>query len=62
MWLSHNSKVHATHTEDTLEGKLHCRALQDLFFIRPLLAKAGDVAYFPNTQKQTQRVRQNEGI
>ena len=39
---------------------MHCRALEDLFFVRPLLSRAGDVADFPNTQKQTQRVMQNE--
>jgi len=51
-----------THIGDTPEGEqgtLHCRALQD-FFIRSLLSRAEDVADFPNTQKQTQRVRQNE--
>ena len=42
------------------EGTLHCRAIQDHFFIRPLLARAGDIDDFPNTQKQLQRVRQNK--
>ena len=41
-------------------GTLHCRALRDPFFIMPLLSTAGDTADFPNTEKQTQRVRQNE--
>ena len=36
--------------------------LQDLFFIKPLLSRTGDVANFPNTEKQTQRVSQNEEI
>jgi len=35
------------------------RALQDLFR-RPPLLRAGDIADLPNTQKQTQRVRQNK--
>ena len=42
------------------QGKLHHRALQDCFFIRPPLLRAGDVADFPNIQKQTKRDRQNE--
>ena len=42
------------------QGASDCRALQDLFFIRPLLSRVGDGADFPNTEKQTQRVRQNE--
>ena len=57
--------MNATHIRDTPEaplsseqGTLNCRALQDLFFIMPLLSSAGDVADFPNTQKQTER--QNE--
>ena len=40
------------------QGKLHPRALQDLFFIKPLFSGADDVADFPNTQKQ--RPRQNK--
>ena len=39
---------------------LHGRALQDLFFIMPLLSNADYVADFPNTQKQTWIIRQNE--
>ena len=39
------------------QGTLHCRASQDLFFIKPIPSKARDVADF-NTQKQTQRGRQ----
>ena len=35
---------------------LHDRALKDLYFIRQLLLRAGNVANFPNTEKQTQRV------
>ena len=42
------------------QGTLHCRALQDLFFIKLLPLRVEDVADFPSTQKQTQRVRQNE--
>ena len=41
-------------------GTLHCRAVQDFFFIRPLLSRAGDVADFPNIEKHTQRVRHKE--
>ena len=57
MWLSHNSRVHATHIEiplkrQSLVNRGHCcRALQDLFFIRPLLSRARDIADFPNTEK-----------
>lgn len=39
---------------------LHCRTLQELFFIKPLLLRAGDVADLPNTEKQMQRAGQNE--
>ena len=52
--------THNTHG-DTLEvpgsgelGTRHCRALRDLFLIRPLPSKAEDAADFPNTKKQTQ--------
>ena len=38
---------------------LHSRTLQGLFFIRTLLSSA-DISVFPNTHRQTQRVRQNE--
>lgn len=31
------------------EGPLHCRALQDLLFIRPVLARAEDIVDFPYT-------------
>ena len=51
----------ATHVRDTPEvpgsgehGTLHYRTLQDLFFERPLLSRAGDTADFPNTQTQMQ--------
>lgn len=30
------------------------------FFIRPPLSRTGDIADFPNTEKQIQKVRQNE--
>ena len=36
---------------------MHCWALQDLFFIRPLLSRAGDVADFPTTWKQRKLVK-----
>ena len=56
MWLSHNSRVHTKHKADIPEvpgsgeeGTLYCRALMDLFFIRPLLSRAGDVSDFSNT-------------
>jgi len=39
---------------------LHYRGLQDLFFTKPLLSREGDIAEFPNTEKQTQRGTQNE--
>ena len=42
------------------QGKLHYRALQEFFFIRPLPSRAGDVADLPNVQQQTQGGRQNE--
>jgi len=60
--LSHNSRAQATHIGETPEAPgsgeqeiMHCRALQNLFFIRPLLPRAGDTADIPNTEKQTQR-------
>lgn len=28
----------------------HCRTLQDLFFKKPLLSRAGDAADFPDTE------------
>ena len=61
--LSHNSKAHTSHIGDTPgeQGILHCRVLQDLFFIRLLLSKAENIADFPSTQKQTQSIKQNEG-
>ena len=37
-------------------------APQDLFFIKSLFSQAKDIADFLNTQKQTQRGRQNEEI
>ena len=39
---------------------MYSRAIQDLFFIRLLFTRVEDVADFPNTEKQTQRLRQNE--
>lgn len=62
-------QVHTTHIGNTPEipdsdeqGTLPCGSLQDLFFIRLLLLRAGDIVDFPNTHKQTQRVRQKEDI
>lgn len=52
---NHNHRAYTTHIEDTLktpgsgaQGTLYCRALQDLFFTRPLLARAGDIDNFLN--------------
>lgn len=39
------------------QGTLHHRALQNLFFINPLVSRTGDIADFSNTLKQAQRVR-----
>ena len=33
---------------------LHYRALQDLFFIKPLLSRAGNLADFPNIETDTE--------
>ena len=41
-------------------NSVHCKALQNLFFIRPLLSGARDIADFTNTKKQTQRVSHSE--
>ena len=41
-------------------GTLHCRALLDLFFIRPLPSRTGDIPDFPNIEKQDQRIRKNK--
>ena len=56
MWLGHNSRVHATYSEYTFEvpssgeqGALYCTEPEDLFFIKPLFARAEDIANFPNT-------------
>ena len=47
-----------THIGDTPEapvfsehGAFHCRTLQDLHFIKPLLSKAGDIKEVLNTKK-----------
>lgn len=57
----HNIRECATHIEDTSEmpgsgeqGALHYRALQDHFFIRPLLLRVGDVIVFPNRETDTE--------
>ena len=42
------------------QGTRQNRALHDLCFIRPLPSITGDVADFSNTEKQAQRLRQNE--
>ena len=56
--LSNSSRAHTTHIGDTSEalgsskqGTWCYRAPQDLFFIRPLLSRAGDIADFPNREK-----------
>ena len=61
---SHNSRAHATHivhfSEMPGSGKqemLYCRAPQDIFFIRPLLSRAGIIADLPNAQKQRYKMR-----
>ena len=62
------TKQQSTHTLETLsevpdpgeQGTPHSRAIQDLFFIRPLPSKTADVVDFPNTEKQAQRLRKNE--
>ena len=36
-------------------GILHYRAPQDLFFMKPLLSRKGEVPDFTNRKKQTQR-------
>lgn len=59
MLLYHNSMMHVTHTRETPEASgsgeqrtLQCRGLQNLFFIKPRLAR-GDIADFPNTEADT---------
>lgn len=54
-WLSHYTRVHATHIGNTTEspgsgepGTLQGRALQNVLFIRLLPSEAGDIADFPN--------------
>ena len=42
------------------KGTLHRRSLLDLFFTRPLPSRTGDMADFPNIEKQIERFRQNE--
>lgn len=53
MWLSHNSREHRTHIGDTSEvpGSVEQGALtpQDLFLIKMLLSRSGDIAGFTNT-------------
>ena len=39
------------------EGRLQCRAPHDLFSIRSLLSRARDVAEFPNTETETDKIR-----
>ena len=50
------NSMRSSHIGDTREapgsceqGTVHSRALEDLFFIRPLLS-SGDLAIFPNTE------------
>ena len=42
------------------KGPLDNRALKDPFFIKPLPSRTRDIADLPNTEKQTQILRQNE--
>ena len=64
---------HTQHTEETPpetpgsgeQRTLHCRAPQNLFFIRPLLSRSGDVADFPNTRtrhRQSDKMRRQRKI
>ena len=69
MQFSHNSRAHSVHIGDIPEtsssgeqGTLHCRVLQDLFFIRPLISRAGDTVVFPSTQKETETKRRDRGV
>ena len=58
---------HTQHTREMLleapgpgeQGILYCRALQDIFHIRPLFSRTEDVADSQHTEKQAQRLRQN---
>lgn len=66
----HNSATRAQCTQHTEQTPLRCQTLvnrghclwgtTEFFFIRTLLSRAGDVTDFPNTEKHTRRVRQNE--
>ena len=55
------------HTEETslklqvLMNRGHCTAghYRDLFFIRTLLIRSGDIGDFPNTEKQRERSGKN---
>lgn len=59
------ARTQQQHTLETLpeapgpggQRTLHCRALQNLFFIKPLPLRTGDVA---DSLKQAQRLRPNE--
>ena len=58
---SDSDTTQATQTGDSPEvpgsgeqGTLYCRAVQDLFFMKPLLSRAEGVADFPNKEKLTQ--------
>lgn len=44
---------HTLRVRSAEKGTLHCRILQNLFFIRSLLSRTGEIADFPNIQKQT---------
>lgn len=56
----HNSRVHATkETPSELPGSekqemLHCEALQDLSFLKPLLSRAGNITGFSITEKRAE--------
>ena len=66
-WLSDHSRLHITCIGDIPgvpdsgeQGTLHCKAPQDLLFIRPIFSRTGHLANFPNPQRQIQRVSQND--
>lgn len=59
----------ATHIGDTSDapgsgeqGTLHYKALQNLFFTRPLLPRAGDVVPFLTIEADLEKVRKQEYV
>lgn len=55
---AHNTHRHTSETPGE-QRTPHCKTLQGIF-IKPLLARAGHMAAFPNRQKHTQSIRQKE--